>query len=270
LRRKDVSGFKELIIEEKNSICTITINRPEKRNSLTPDILFQMGLELERLKNEGKTRCVVIRGSGDKAFSSGYDISAIGKIKDDMMMDYKDNHPLIVASRAIEHFPYPVIAMINGHAFGGGLDLAVTCDLRISVDSALFGMPPVKLGVIYPYSGIRKFLNLIGLGYTKELFLTGRNIDAQRAEKIGLVNYVLPKSELEDFTYKIAYEISENAPLSMSTMKEMINAWQRNQLMNIDDEKLVKEMILRVQESEDYKEGQRAFSEKRKPRFQGR
>jgi enoyl-CoA hydratase len=260
----------ELVIEENERTCTIIFNRPEKRNSLTPEILLQVGSELNRLKAEHKVRCVIIRGSGDKAFSSGYDISAIGKIKDDMMRDYMDNHPLIIASSAIERFPYPVIAMLNGHAFGGGLELAVTCDLRISADHALFGMPPAKLGVVYTYSGIRKFINLVGLGYAKELFLVGKNIDAHRAEKIGLVNYVLPQSELDEFTYKLASEISENAPLSMSTMKEMMNSWQRNQLMNEKDEASVKDMILKVQESEDYKEGQRAFSEKRKPNFKGR
>jgi enoyl-CoA hydratase/carnithine racemase len=264
-----LSKVTELITEEKDSICTITLNRPEKRNLLTPNMLLEIDSELKRLKGEGKTRCVVIRGSGDKAFSSGYDISAIGKIKDDMMRDYTGGHPLIIASKAIEGFSCPVIAMINGHAFGGGLELALTCDLRITADNALLGMPPAKLGVIYTYTGIRKFLNIIGLGYTKELFLTGRNIDAQRAEKIGLVNYVVPRPELEEFTYKLASEICENAPLSMSTMKQMINAWQGNQSTSRDDEDLIKEMILKVQESEDYKEGQRAFAEKRKPKFQG-
>lgn len=261
---------KELITEEKDSICTITLNRPEKRNLLTPSMLLKLDSELSRLKTDGEIRCVVIRGSGDKAFSSGYDISAIGKIKDDMMRDYIGDHPLIITSRAIENFPYPVIAMINGHAFGGGLELAMTCDIRISVDDALFAMPPAKLGVIYTYTGIRKFLNIIGLGYTKELFLTGRNTDAKKAEKIGLVNYIVPRPELEEFTYKLASEIRENAPLSMSTMKKMINSWQRNQSTSREDEELIKEMILEVQGSEDYKEGQRAFTEKRRPKFQGR
>jgi enoyl-CoA hydratase/carnithine racemase len=270
VRRKNVSEFKELVTEEKDSTCTITLNRPEKRNLLTPNMLLEIESQLKRLKTNREIRCVVIRGSGDKAFSSGYDISAIGKIKDDMMRDYRGDHPLIIASRAIETFPYPVIAMINGHAFGGGLELAMTCDIRISVDDALFAMPPAKLGVIYTYTGIRKFLNIIGLGYTKELFLTGRNTDAKRAEKIGLVNYIVSRPELEEFTYKLASEICENAPLSMSTMKTMINAWQRNQPTSGYDEELIKEMILKVQESEDYKEGQRAFTEKRRPKFQGR
>lgn len=265
-----MTDVKELIIEQKDTITSITINRPEKRNSLTPEILLEIGSELKRIATEEKTRCLVIRGSGDKAFCSGYDIAAIGKIKDDMMRDYRGDHPLIIASKAIENFPYPVIAMINGHAFGAGLEIALTCDIRISVDNALFGMPPAKLGVIYPYSGVRRFLNLIGIGYTKEIFLVGGNIDAQTAQKIGLVNHVLPKSELEEFTYKLAYEICENAPLSIRTLKEMINAWQRNQSLSPHDEETIKEMILRVQESEDYKEGQRAFSEKRKPKFQGK
>ncbi|MCI0454784.1 MAG: enoyl-CoA hydratase-related protein [Candidatus Dadabacteria bacterium] len=265
-----MSEVKELIIEERDSICTITINRPEKRNSLTPEILLEIGSELKRITNEEKAKCLVIRGAGDKAFCSGYDIAAIGKIKDDMMRDYRGDHPLIIASKAIENFPYPVIAMINGHAFGAGLEIALTCDIRISIDNALFGMPPAKLGVIYPYSGIRRFLNLIGVGHTKELFLIGRNIDAETAQRIGLLNHVIKKSELEEFTYKLAHEICENAPLSMRTMKEMINAWQRNQPLSPEDEETVKEMILRVQESEDYKEGQRSFSEKRKPRFQGK
>lgn len=265
-----MSDTRELIVEEKDRICTVTLNRPEKRNSLIPSMLLEIASELQRIKHQGHVRCVVIRGAGDKAFSSGYDISAIGKLKDDMMRDYTDGHPLIAAAKAIESFPYPVIAMINGHAFGGGLELAVTCDLRISAEGALFGMPPAKLGVIYAYSGVRKFLNLIGLGHTKKLFLTGRNVDAKKAEKIGLVNYVLPQSEIEEFTYKLASEIAENAPLSMSTMKEMINAWQRNQTLSSGDEEIIKEMILKVQESEDYKEGQRAFGEKRKPKFKGK
>ncbi|MGH7890350.1 MAG: enoyl-CoA hydratase-related protein, partial [Thermodesulfobacteriota bacterium] len=233
-------------------------------------LLIGIDAELQRLKEHGKIKCVIIRGSGDKAFSSGYDISAIGQIKDDMMRDYSNDHPLVTASRAIESFPYPVIAVLNGHAFGGGLELAVTCDLRIAVDSALFGMPPAKLGVIYTYSGIRKFLNLIGVGHTKEMFLTGRNIDAKRAERIGLVNYAVTGEELEEFTSKMASDISENAPLSMKTMKAMINAWQRNQLVNPIDEEIIKGLILQVQDSEDYKEGQKAFAEKRKPKFSGK
>ncbi len=257
----------ELIIEEKGSICTLILNRPEKRNLTTPNMLLQIDSALKKLVDEGRVRCVVIRGAGDKAFSSGYDISAIGD--NDMMRDYQGDHPLIIAGNSIENFPYPVIAMINGHAFGAGLELAVTCDIRICVEGAFLGMPPAKLGVIYTFSGIRKFLNAIGLAYTKELFLIGKPIDSQRAERIGLVNYTKPEDELELFTYDLASEISENAPLSMKTMKFIINKWQTNQKINAGDEETLRQMILAVQSSNDYKEGQKAFAEKRKPVFKG-
>lgn len=261
----------ELLLQKDNQICTITLNRPQKRNSLTPGMLLELSKELERLKGEEKIRCVIIRGAGNRAFSAGYDIMAIGKdIEDDMMRDYIEDHPLTVVSKAIESFPYPILAMINGYAFGAGLELAVTCDLRIAVEDAVFGMPPAKLGVTYSYIGIRKFINLIGIGYTKELFLLGKNIDAKRAEKIGLVNYVVPRERLEDLTYEIASEICENAPLSMTTMKEIINGWQRNQVLNAEDEERIKQMIKIVQESKDYKEGKKAFFEKRKPKFEGK
>ncbi|MDA2918286.1 enoyl-CoA hydratase-related protein [Desulfobacterota bacterium AH_259_B03_O07] len=258
----------ELLIEEKGSICTLVLNRPEKRNLTTPNMLLQLERVLKKLKEDETVRCVIIRGAGEKAFSSGYDISAIGE--NDMMRDYEGHHPLIIAAKSIENFPYPVIAMINGHAFGAGLELAVTCDMRISVDNAMLGMPPAKLGVIYTFSGIRKFLNLVGLGYTKELFLVGNAIDSIKAERIGLVNYIKPREEIEEFTYGLAIEMVKNAPLSMKTMKLMINKWQQNQNLNKEEEEKLKKLIIEVQSSGDYKEGQQAFAEKRKPKFKGR
>ncbi len=258
----------ELIVEERGVVCSIAFNRPEKRNLLTPAMLLGLKSELERLKDEDRTRCVVIRGAGDKAFSSGYDISSIGK--DDMVKNHAGDNPLPKAVKAIENFPYPVVAMMNGHAFGAGLEIAATCDIRIAVRGCMFGMPPAKLGVIYSYRGVRRFLNLIGPGYTKELFLTGRPIDSERAERIGLVNFTVPGSELEKFTSEITGEITENAPLSLKALKEMVNIWQRNQVISGDDEELLRNLTLTVQESEDYKEGQRSFAEKRKPVFKGR
>ncbi len=257
----------ELLVEEKNLICTLTLSRPEKRNLVTPKMLLKIHKELKRLGDEGKVRCVVIRGAGDKAFSSGYDIAAIGE--NDMMRDYEGDHPLIIAGKSIESFPYPVIAMINGHAFGAGLELAVTCDYRVCVEDAKLGMPPAKLGVIYTYSGIRKFLNLIGIGYTKEMFLIGNPIDADKALRIGLVNEVKDRSEIEEYTYSLANETASNAPLAMKTMKYTINKWQRNQTLDPVDEETLTQMILEVQSSDDYKEGQKAFAEKRKPVFKG-
>lgn len=263
-----MNSSQELISEISGTICTITINREAKRNAVTPEMLLRLAGTLEDLR-EADVYCVVIRGAGEKAFSAGYDISSIGKQEGEMMRDYRDDHPLVIANKAIESFPYPVIAMINGHAFGGALELALACDIRIAADHALYAMPPAKLGIIYPYSGIRKFINLIGLGNTKELFLSARTIDAERAKEIGLVNHVLPKNELEEFTLKMAEDITANAPLSLETMKYIMNSWQRSQALDPAEEQRVKELILLVDKSEDYKEGQKAFAEKRKPVFKG-
>ncbi len=258
----------ELIVEEEGTVCRIIFNRPDKRNLLTPGMLLGLESTLVRLRDEDRTRCVVIRGAGDKAFSSGYDINSIGK--DDMVRNHSGDNPLPKALKSIENFPYPVIAMMNGHAFGAGLEIAATCDIRIAVKDCLFGMPPAKLGVIYSYRGVRRFLNLIGPGYTKELFLTGRAIGSERAESIGLINFTVPGPEIEKFTNDMVGEITENAPLSLKALKEMVNIWQRNQVISGSDEELLKKMTLTVQESEDYKEGQRSFAEKRKPQFKGR
>ena len=258
---------KELIVEENGAVCTLTLNRPEKRNTLNPEVLTQLNTELQRLEQEDKIRCVVITGAGDKAFSSWYDITAIGE--NDMIKHHEGDHPLGTALKKIENFPYPVIAMMNGHAFGAGLELAVTCDIRITVQNCMFGMPPAKLGVVYSYTGMKKFLDLIGPGYTKELFLIGRPISSERATEIGLVNFMVSKENIEEFTYEMANEIAENAPLSLKTLKQITNVLAKKEL-SAEDEKFVRDMTLEVQNSEDYKEGQKAFSEKRKPEFKGK
>ncbi|MEQ9618050.1 MAG: enoyl-CoA hydratase-related protein [Deltaproteobacteria bacterium] len=259
---------KELIVDENGRVCTLTINRPEKRNLVTPEMLLGLDSELKRLKEEGSVRCVIIRGAGDKAFSSGYDINAIRE--DDMIRNHEGNNPLPVAVESIENFPYPVIAMINGHAFGAGLEIAATCDIRIAADNCLLGMPPAKLGVVYSYSGVRRFLNLIGPGYTKELFLTGKPVSSERAADMGLVNFVVHSDKLEKFTRDMAEEITENAPLSLKALKAMAGVWEKSLVVSEDDDELIKQLTLDVQNSEDYKEGQRAFAEKRKPVFKGK
>jgi enoyl-CoA hydratase len=262
-----LSELKELIVEENGPICTISFNRPEKRNLITPLMLTELSSELKRLTDEDKVRCVILRGSGDKAFSSGYDIHAIGD--NDMIKHHEGDHPLGRALRTVEDFPYPTIAMLNGHAFGAGFEIAVTCDIRIAVDDSLFGMPPAKLGVVYSHSGMKKFADLIGPGYTKELFLVGRPVSSQRAKEIGLVNFMVSREEIEKFTYDMANEISDNAPLSLKTLKKITNILEKKEIRN-EDEKIIRYMTVDVQNSEDYKEGQKAFAEKRKPEFKGK
>jgi len=259
---------KLILTDIKNKICTISLNNPEKRNVLTIGMLNEITVLLNQLRVKDEVRCLIIKGEGGNTFSSGYDISAIKE--DDMMREFGTGHPLEDCFNAIENFPYPVIAMINGHIFGAGLELAVTCDIRICADHVKIGMPPAKLGVVYSYSGTKKFLNLIGTANSRELFLTGNPIHADRAEKMGLVNHTVDSLKLYQFTMKMAEEISENAPLSLKTMKQLFNIWQRNQTICLEDEELIKSHFKEVQESDDYKEGRKAFQEKRKPLFKGK
>lgn len=257
---------KEILVKTEGSICTLTLNRPEKRNSLTPGILRLLTEEFLRLGKSTEIRCVVIRGKGDKAFCSGYDIDAISEEE----IAIENGHPLTEAMQAVKSYPLPVIAMINGHAFGAGLELAACCDLRVCAADAKLAIPPVKLGVIYHYSGIKQFLNLVGPGFTRELFLTGNPVNAERALEKGLVNHVVKKDKLEEFTYGLAEGISENAPLSMISMKKMINIWEEGRPLSEENEELIKSLFAKVRKSSDSKEGKKAFLEKRKPVFKGK
>ncbi|MYE61593.1 MAG: enoyl-CoA hydratase [Candidatus Dadabacteria bacterium] len=256
---------KEILIETKGSICTLTLNRPEKRNSLTPETLGLLTEEFLRLGKTTDIRCVVIRGSGDRAFCSGYDIAAISEEE----VAIESGHPMTEAMLAVKSYPLTVKAMINGHAFGAGLELAATCDLRVCADDAKLAIPPVKLGVTYHYSGIKQFLNLVGPGFTRELFLTGNPVNAERALEKGLVDHVVKRERLEEFTYGLAEGISENAPLSMISMKKMINIWEEGRPVSEENEELIRSLFAKVRKSSDSKEGKRAFLGKRKPIFKG-
>ena len=257
---------KEILVKTENSICTLTLNRPEKRNSLTPKTLKLLTEEFLKLEEVSEIRCVVIRGNGDRAFCSGYDIDSIS----DEEIAIENDHPLIEAMQAVKSYPLPVIAMINGHAFGAGLELAVTCDIRVCVSDAKLAIPPAKLGVTYHYGGIKQFLNLVGPGFTRELFLTGNSVNAERALEKGLVNHVVKRDELEEFTYALAEGISENAPLSMISMKKMINVWEEGDPLSEENEEFIKSLLVKIRKSSDSKEGKKAFLEKRKPAFKGK
>ena len=171
---------------------------------------------------------------------------------------------------AVASFPYPVIAMIYGYAVGAGLELATTCDMRLAADTARLGITPAKLGVVYRPDGIAKFIDLVGVSLTKELFYTGRLITAQRALERGLVDYICPPPELAKATYDLAREIAENAPLSLSGAKTTIARLLDNRKLTPEVEAELRKLQAQAMLSEDLKEGQRAFMEKRKPRFTGK
>ncbi len=260
-----------VLVEERDRVALLTINRPEKRNALSPALLVELHQALSRLSQEPDIRCLVIRGAEDKAFCSGYDLGQLPtELTPEMSKLLEDNpNPLDLGLEAISAFPYPVIAMLNGVAIGAGCELAVTCDLRIGADDIRMGMPPANLGLVYAPSGIRKFLDLIGPANTRELFFTAQFVPAARAKEMGLVNYLLPRGELEDFTLSLAEGIAKKAPLALRGMKRIINLLlvqgELDKAGNAEAGALIAESLA----SQDLREGQRAFLEKRPPVFRG-
>src|SRR5204863_8528442 len=174
-----------------------------------------------------EVRCVVITGAGEM-FSAGYDIAGIPDETFAADAEALVAHPFHEAMEAISAHPHPVLAAINGHCLGGGLELAIRCDLRLATMSAKLGMPPAKLGLIYGHTGLRKFIDVIGYARTKELFLTGRNLSAPRAMAIGLVHDTVPDGELPSAGLELASEVAGNAPLSMRGNKHAIEVLNAN------------------------------------------
>lgn len=264
-------NHRSLITKRDKSVCTLILNRPEKKNALSPELVETLLKTFEDLAASDSVRTVVIRGIGDQAFCSGYDIRALPTRGSDNVREKLENlSPVETLFKAIINYPFPVIAMLNGLAFGAGCELSVCCDLRIGADDICMGMPPARLGLVYPWSGLQRFMNVIGLNCTREIFFTGRSYEGSRLKEMGLVDYLVPRRELEDFTHRMATEIASNAPLALKGTKRVLNllvkASQPPASSIEQAESLTEASFL----SEDLKEGQSAFLEKRRPKFQGK
>jgi enoyl-CoA hydratase/carnithine racemase len=261
----------ELKIEERGAICTLVINRPDKHNALTDGCLGLMVRAMKDLAGEGTVRAVVIRGAGEKAFSAGYDIASLPVSPSaESEKTLRKDPPLEAAMKSIRAFPYPVIAMIHGLAVGGGCELAVACDLRIGGQSAIMGMPPAKLGLVYPYDGLRRFVRVLGFSRTLELFLTARRYDSASCLRLGLLNEVVEDGDLETHTMRLAEETAGNAPLSLKGMKAALYRMTDFPLLPEEDEEAIRTLFAQSLQSEDIAEARKAFLEKRSPRFKGR
>src|SRR4051794_34626572 len=204
-------------------------------------------------------------------FSAGYDI---GDIPDDVFHIEAEKlvaHPFTAALDALEATEVPTVAALSGHTIGGGLELALVCDLRVAHDGILLGMPPAKLGLVYSHTGLRRFIDAIGAPRTRELFLVGRNVDAQAALGWGLVNQVVPESQLAETALGVAGDLAGNSPLSLRGNKRIIRELLRAEgELDADVERELIALREASFRSEDMREGVRAFGEKRKPRWQGR
>lgn len=261
----------QLLFEKKNNLGTLVLNRPEKGNSLTPQMLEGMAKILTDLAIDDSVRTVIIRGQGEKAFCSGYDISALPvKADTDTLAELGVVNPLEKALRSIEAYPYPVVAMVNGYAFGAGCELAVACDLRIGAGDIKMGMPPAKIGIVYSAAGLQRFIQTIGLSRTKEMFFTGNPFAGSRLLDVGIVDYLVPRSELISFTHNFADGISGNAPLSLKGTKKIIGLLMKEGRPGKAELQIAESLAAEAFQSDDLKEGQTAFLEKRKPVFTGR
>jgi enoyl-CoA hydratase len=258
--------YKTLIYEKKDNIGVLTINRPEKLNALSNELVEELARFLDSVESEGELRVLVITGAGEKAFVAGADIQEL--VDRDAVLGRQVSRTRQEVFSRIENLPIPVIAAVNGYALGGGLELALACSIRICSEKAQFGAPEVKLGIIPGDGGTQRLPRLVGLGRAMEMILTGDFIDAQEAFRIGLVNRVISHDELMNKAMGLAEKIAKRPPLAVRYAKEAVNRSQEGD----SDSGYALESYLHALTctTEDKKEGVKAFLEKRKGTFEGK
>jgi enoyl-CoA hydratase len=260
-----MENYENILVEKRDKIAVLTINRPDKLNSLSSKVHEEGVAALEELRKDDSIRVVVITGAGEKSFIAGADISEFAGQTPVTQRNLFHEKTLF---NSIDNFPKPVIAMINGFCLGGGNELALACDIRVCSENARFAQPEINLGIICGGGGTQRLTRLIGEGRAMEMILTGDMIDAPKALQYGLVNYVFTKEELEAKTMELAAKIAEKAPVALQMSKEAVKFASRSNL----DEGLRREVDLFAIcfSTEDKTEGVSAFLEKRKPNFQGK
>ncbi|MGV8081959.1 MAG: enoyl-CoA hydratase/isomerase family protein [Syntrophales bacterium] len=259
--------YKDIIVTKDGAVATIAINRPEVLNAIRDNTMFEIQDALNGIEKDDAIRVVVLTGTGDKAFVAGGDISIMAK-----GAGYLDViHGLPAGQQItwnIEHFQKPIIARINGIALGGGTELALCCDIRVAADTAIMGVPEINLGIIPGYGGTQRLARTCGVGMAKKLVLTGEHIKAEEAYRIGLVDMLVPKAELDDAVAKLAKRIASKSPIALAMGKEAINMGIQTDLRT--GLSIEARCFCMCFGSQDRVEGMNAFLEKRKPVFTGK
>ena len=257
----------EIFTRKSSNITTIVLNAPERRNALNYEMWKEFAVILDKVKRDKSTRVLIIRGSGDLAFSSGADINEFEKIRANAIQAKKYNIVVEKAITDLECFPIPTISMIDGDCIGGGCELSLATDIRIASYKSRFGIPAAKLGIAIGYQELKLLVSLVGIANAKLILFSGNLFSAEEAYRMGLLTLLVDSTELEQYTYQLSESVAKLAPLSHQTHKEMF----RLLFSNIEGSVLAnkKEFLFSIFDSKDYFRGIEAFKKKTKPNFIG-
>jgi enoyl-CoA hydratase len=258
----------KLVARKEGGIGWIVFNNPARHNAVSLEMWQSLTNVLNAYSQDPEVRVIILRGEGDKAFVAGADISQFKEKRSSPEAVAHYNATADEAGETLRGCPKPTIAMIRGYCIGGGTGIAVGCDIRIAADDARFGVPAAKLGLGYRFAGIRRLADIVGPSFAAEIFYTGRQFSAQEALQMNLINRLVPAAELEKYTLDYATTISNNAPITIASVKRSLLEYAQDP--DKRDLALCQKMVDDCYASEDYKEGQTAFMEKRKPVFKGR
>ncbi len=264
----DKTKTDKMLSRKEGGVGYVIFNNPERHNAVSLEMWAATTEILEGFRDDADVRVVVITGAGGKSFVSGADISKFESERSSMEAVKHYNAVVGKANQTVYEFSKPTIAMIKGYCIGGGLGLALCCDMRIASDNSKFGVPAAKLGLGYSYPGLKRLVDVVGPAFAKEIFFTGRQFDAGEARDMGLINRVVPVDDLESFVRNYADIIAANAPLTLKSVKFIVGEAVKDESQrNLAH---ATELVENCFTSQDYIEGRRAFMEKRKPMFTGR